>query len=157
VPGKRPEAHRLPAAGARFHPPFTIPLQRLSDRARVVIHDGISFDLYQPVPVNEARDLHYSACGPDVPKTLAVDSGHDRPILDASKQNPCSHHMPQRGACAIEGSRDNFETATRLCRCVAPPDRAAVWSNRCRAGDGYKCASAHPPRKTNSLLVGATA
>jgi hypothetical protein len=131
-------------------------LQRFFGRNRVVIDHGISLDLNQPVPINKARDLYHSARWPYVPKILPVNTGHQRPVLNAREQNPRSHHMAQRGACAFEGSRDNGEAATRLRSCVAPADSAAIWSKRCGTRDSDYRAGAHRPRKANSCLIRAT-
>lgn len=119
--------------------------KRLLDRTRVVIDHGIGFDLNQPVPINKARDLHHRARRPYAPKILAVNTGHHRPVLNASEQNPCSHHMAQRCARVFEGSCDNFEAATCLRSCVAPTDSAAVCSDRCGTRNGYERAGAHRP------------
>jgi len=123
----------------------------------MVIDYGIGFDLNQPIPINEARNLHYSAHWPDALKILAVNTGDQGPVLNAGEQNPRAHHVVERGACAFEGSGDNLEAATRLRSCVASANGTAVRSKGCGTRDRYHRAGADRPRKADLCLIRATA
>src|SRR4029077_14275774 len=59
----------------------------------VAIHNGIRFDLNQPIRVDEAHDLHDRVRGADAAKELAVDCRDAFPILYTGQQNSCSGHV----------------------------------------------------------------
>jgi len=136
--------------------PQTQSSRECSGRAQAVIDHGIGFDFNEPVPVNEACDLHYGASRPYACKIFAMDPGHRRPILDASEQNPGSHDMAQRRVCGFESSRDNFQAAMRLHGGVSPPDSAAIRSNRRGTRDRHNRTGPYRSRKSNVCLIWAT-
>jgi len=63
-----------------------------------------------------------------LPKKLAVDRRDPLPILYADQQNSCSGHVRKLAAQAFNGGLDNFETPSRLTRCIASRDRLAIFA-----------------------------
>ena len=97
-----------------------------SGRARVVIDHRVSFDLEQPIGVDEARHLHDRVDGTDVPEELAVHRCHRLPIVDARKQNSGSHDVVKRGTSALEGGGDDLEASPGLRGRISQPHRTTV-------------------------------
>src|SRR5262249_36166260 len=129
----------------------------LSGRIRIVIDHRVGFDLNQPVPIDEARNLNYGAYWPYAAEILTVDTSHQRPVLNAREQNPRPHHVAPRCACTLESCRDDLEAAPRLRSGVATADSVAVGSKRCGTRDGYDRTGTHRPRKADFRLIRAAA
>jgi len=99
--------------------------RRVLGSAPIVYH-GVSFELYQPVRVDEARDLHDGVGGPYIAKELAVDCGYGLPVLDSSQQRSCPHNMAQGRSCLFKSGSNNLEASTRLSGGISLPDSATV-------------------------------
>jgi hypothetical protein len=107
------------------------------------IDHGVSFDLDQPVPINQTCDLRDGTCRSNVVEVLAVDTSHHRPILDTGEENPGSHDIAQVRAGLFEGGSNDLEAATGLRGGIAPADSLAIRSDRRGTGDRDDRAHAH--------------
>ena len=92
----------------------------------LVLDDSIRFDLYQPIRVDEADNLHDGVRRADAPKELAMDCRDPLPILDADEQYSGAGHIRKLGAQSFDGGLNDFETSPRLTRRIAFRDGLAV-------------------------------
>ena len=109
--------------------------KRLLGRAPIIVDHGVSFDLQQPVGVNESRYLHDRVDGTNVSKELAVHRRHRLPVVNAGEQDPGPHDVAKRGPSAFKSGGDDFEAAPGLRSRVPPPDGATIGPERRGAGN----------------------
>ena len=109
-------------AEERFIPQSThaVSFKRVSGSA-VIVHDGVRFELDQPVGINEARDLHDCVGWPNIAEELAVYCRDGLPVIDSSEERSCPHDMAQGRSSFLESRGDNLEASASLSRWIPFP------------------------------------
>ena len=54
----------------------------------VILHNGVGFELDQPIRINEPRHLHDRVRGADLTKELAVNHSDGLPVVDVYQKSP---------------------------------------------------------------------
>ena len=111
------------------------PLKRVVRPRSILVNHGISFDLHQPLCVDEARYLHYRVGRTYVPEEFAVHLGHRLPVINPREENSSTYDKSKRGSRFPQCRGDDFKTATGLCRRITQSHSAAVRPKRSSTRD----------------------
>ena len=124
--------------------------------SRIAFDDRISFDLNEPIGIDEANYLDKCAGRADVTEELPVDLSDLMPVIDSGEVDPGANDVRQRGPRFFKGSPDDFDASAGLLSRVARGGGHAVRPDGC--GSRNRDQGAGPDRSgdPDARLIGAS-